>query len=194
VAPYGEISYETSMAHPWHDIENGLASDGSVLAVVEIPKGSRVKYEFDKNTGLLKVDRILYSSVIYPANYGFIPQSFAADQDPLDILVLCREGVVPLSILRARPIGALRMSDQGAQDDKIIAVHCDDPAFDEYSDISQLPKHLMRETKNFFQEYKVLENKKVDVLNFEGKKSALEIIHTAFAQYKSKGASDSWTV
>lgn len=173
------------MAHPWHDIENSLDSTGNVLAVVEIPKGSRIKYEFDKQTGLLKVDRILYSSVIYPANYGFIPQSLAGDGDPLDILVMCREGVAPLSIMRSRPIGAIKMKDQGLEDDKIIAVHTDDPAYEDYKEATELPSHLVREIRNFFEEYKKLENKNVEVTDFLSKQKAFELIKSSLLSYQS---------
>ena len=128
------------MYHPWHDLPNPIDGGRRIVnAVIEIPKGSKVKYELDKKTGGLRVDRILYSSVIYPANYGFLPRTWCDDEDPLDVLVLCSEPVVPLSMLRVRPIGVMRMEDEGASDDKIIAVHVDDPSTCDYSEITALP-------------------------------------------------------
>ena len=177
------------MAHPWHDIKNGVDPLGQTLAVIEIPKGSRVKYEFDKETGLIKVDRILYSSMIYPANYGFIPQSLAGDGDPLDILVLCREGVDPLSMMRTRAIGALKMKDQGLVDDKIIAIHADDPAYQDYQEASQLPTHVGREIQNFFEEYKKLENKTVEFEEFLPTKEAIRLIKESLQTYQAKFSS-----
>lgn len=133
------------MANPWHALPNNPEDiNDAVNVVIEIPKGSKVKYELDKPTGLLKVDRILYSSVIYPANYGFIPRTYCDDGDPLDVLVLGNEAVYPLSIMRVRPIGVMHMIDEGKGDDKIIAVHYDDPAFKDYSDIDELPLHTTR--------------------------------------------------
>ncbi|MCB9477779.1 MAG: inorganic diphosphatase [Deltaproteobacteria bacterium] len=152
------------MSHAWHDLptfEGGR--DDVFVAVIEIPKGSKVKYEMDKATGLLRVDRILHSSVIYPANYGFIPRTYCDDGDPLDVLVLTSEPVAPMSLVVARPIGMMRMIDQGKQDDKIIAVHVNDPAFDEYQRIDELPKHIGREIRRFFIDYKALEAKDVQV-------------------------------
>jgi inorganic pyrophosphatase len=172
------------MAHPWHDLPNPSAeAEKGFNAVIEIPKGSKVKYELDKPTGLLRVDRILYSSVIYPANYGFIPRSYCDDGDPLDVLVLSSESVVPLSILVARAIGVMRMLDEGKGDDKIIAVHCHDPAFADYTDVSQLPRHVEREIRRFFEEYKVLEGKRVQVEQFGDSKEALKAVQDALALY-----------
>lgn len=175
------------MSHPWHDLPNNPdeARDGFNV-VIEIPKGSKVKYELDKPTGLLRVDRILYSSVIYPANYGFLPRSYCEDGDPLDVLVLGNEPVQPLSIMRARAIGVMGMADEGAEDTKIIAVHVHDPAFKGYTDISQLPQHMVSEIERFFLDYKVLENKQVIVDAMQGADAAVAAVVEAFALYRSE--------
>jgi inorganic pyrophosphatase len=153
-------------------------------AVIEIPRGSKVKYELDKDTGLLFVDRILYSSVVYPHNYGFIPQTLCEDNDPLDVLVLMQEPVVPMSFLRAKPIGVMQMLDQGEQDDKIIAVHYDDPEYKYFEDISQLPKHRLAEIRRFFEDYKKNEHKEVKVDEFLGAEAARQAILDAMGMYK----------
>jgi inorganic pyrophosphatase len=173
------------MTNPWHDIPFGEEAPHTVTAIIEIPKGSKNKYELDKQSGLLKVDRVLFSSVHYPANYGFIPQTYCDDQDPLDILVLGQEAVYPLTLMRATPIGVMQMIDMDEEDDKIIAVHADDPEYSEYSDIHQLPKHKMKELQRFFEDYKLLEHKAVRVERFLGKESAHEIITQAIQLYKS---------
>ena len=174
------------MAHPWHDLPNNpdTIEDGFNV-VIEIPKGSKVKYELDKPSGMLRVDRILYSSVMYPANYGFLPRSYCDDNDPLDVLVLGNEPVVPASLMRARAIGVMHMVDEGAADDKIIAVHIDDPAFNEYGDINEVPKHLLREMKRFFEDYKKLEHKKVSVEEFGGAAEALAVVRKSFQDYRA---------
>ncbi len=164
------------MKNPWHDIPSGCTAPEMVTAIIEIPKGSKNKYELDKDSGLLKVDRVLFSSVHYPANYGFIPQTYCDDQDPLDILVLGQEAVYPLTLMRAKPIGVMQMIDQDEEDDKIIAVHADDPEYCEYLDVNQLAKHKMRELQRFFEDYKLLEHKAVRVERFLGREPALEII------------------
>lgn len=151
--------------------------------MIEIPRGSKVKYELDKETGLLHVDRVLYSSVVYPHNYGFIPRTYCEDHDPLDILVLMQEPVVPFSFLRAKPIGVMRMMDQGEQDDKVIAVHADDPEFRDYNDISDLPQHRLAEIRRFFEDYKKNENKVVQVDEFLGVLDARRIINEAQNMY-----------
>ncbi len=173
------------MTHPWHDIPIGIGAPDEITGVVEIPKGGHVKYELDKGTGLLKVDRVLYSSVVYPANYGFIPQTLGDDDDPLDILALMQEPVVPLSALRLRPIGVMMMLDQGQRDEKIVCAHLDDPEFEFYRDINQLPPHRLRELRRFFQDYKALENKEVLVQDFLGPEQAVAAIRSAMANYRA---------
>lgn len=172
--------------HPWHDVKIGEGSPGVVNAVIEIPSGSKVKYELEKDSGLLIVDRILYSSVRYPANYGFIPQTYCEDRDPLDILVLCQEVVAPMSLMRAKPVGLVKMIDQGEPDDKIIAVHYDDPEFNSYNDVKELPPHRMNEVKAFFEDYKALENKTVEVGEIFGADEAKEIVQKCMNMYKEK--------
>ena len=174
------------MAHAWHDVFVGDEAPDVLTTVVEIPQGGKVKYELDKQTGLLRVDRVLYSSVVYPANYGFIPQTLGDDEDPLDVLVLMQEPVVPLSILRARPIGMMTMLDQGHNDEKVICVHLDDPAFNGYTHISELPVHRLRELRRFFEDYKKLEDKEVLVQEFFGPDEAKAVITQAMMRYALK--------
>ncbi|HTL13402.1 MAG TPA: inorganic diphosphatase, partial [Bdellovibrionota bacterium] len=149
----------------------------------EVPKGSKIKYELDKASGLIKVDRVLFSSVHYPANYGFIPQTYCEDNDPLDILVLGQEPVAPLSIMRAKPIGVMKMVDQGEADDKIIAVHADDPEYSHYHSIHALPPHRLTEVKRFFEDYKVLERKAVVVEKFLDENEARAIVRASSESY-----------
>lgn len=172
--------------HPWHDVSYGKEAPKMVTAIIEVPKGSKSKYELDKDSGLIRLDRILFSSVVYPANYGFIPQTYCDDKDPLDILVLSQEAAIPLCLMRAKPIGVMKMLDQGERDDKIIAVHVDDPEYAHYNSIADLPPHRMREVKRFFEDYKVLEEKTVKVKNFLGAKDAFKIIQDSIALYKKK--------
>ena len=172
--------------HPWHDVELGNDYPGLVPAVIEVPKGSKTKYELDKKSGLIRIDRVLFSSVHYPANYGFIPRTYCEDHDPLDILVLGQEPVFPLSIMVAKPIGVMKMIDQGEADDKIIAVHAHDPEYNHYNSIDQLPPHRLIEVRRFFEDYKVLENKTVKVECFLGKEEALEVINQAIEAYAVK--------
>lgn len=169
--------------HPWHDVEIGENAPQLVPVLIEVPKGSKVKYELDKASGLIKVDRILFSSVVYPANYGFIPQTYCEDHDPLDILVLGQEPIVPLSIMWARPIGVMKMLDQGEADDKIIAVHAHDPEYAHYDHIDQLPPHRLKEVRRFFEDYKILENKTVIVEQFAGRDEAFGVIKAAASLY-----------
>ena len=170
--------------HPLHDIEVPPDIAAFVPALIEIPRGSHLKYEVDKPTGLLRLDRVLYSAVHYPANYGFIPRTHAEDGDPLDILVLMQEPVEPLSIVRARPLGGLRMVDKGG-DDKIIAVCIDDPAYSHYASVEALPPHVLLELDRFFRDYKILEGKQdeVEVGDMYGRDRALEVIRASRAAY-----------
>lgn len=170
-------------SHPWHDVP--LTDDLAAWfpAFIEIPQGSKIKYELDKPTGLLKVDRILYSAVHYPANYGFIPQTYCPDNDPLDVLVLCQEPVAPGVLLRARAIGVMRLRDQQAEDDKIIAVHIDDPDYLHYKHIQELPPHRVNELQRFFLDYKVLEGKEVVADKPQGPEEAMRIIQESITLY-----------
>lgn len=174
------------MLNPWHDVSIGEQAPNIFNAVIEIPKGSKNKYELDKKTGMIKVDRVLFSSIHYPANYGFIPQTYCDDKDPLDVLVLGQEPVYPLVLLQAKPIGLMRMLDEGEEDDKIIAVHANDPEYSHYSSITELPPHRIREVKNFFEYYKTLENKSVVVEDFLGRDDAIKSIITSIKMYDEK--------
>ncbi len=173
------------MLHAWHDVSPGDELPRDFQAVIEIPLGSNVKYELDKRSGLLKVDRIIHSAVFYPANYGFIPQTYAEDNDPLDVLVLCQEPVQPLSLIRARAIGVMTMIDSGASDDKIIAVATNDPEFNTYIEAHDLPSHRLLVLKRFFQDYKQLEGKQVQVEDIRPSYAALAIIEKSLARYQA---------
>ena len=170
--------------HPWHDVDLGDKFPHVIPVVIEVPKGSKVKYELDKKSGLINVDRILFSSVVYPANYGFIPRTYCGDHDPLDVLVLGQEPIFPLSIMMVKPIGVMKMIDQGEEDDKVIAVHAHDPEYNHYESIKQLPPHRLKEVRRFFEDYKVLEQKAVVVEDFFDRDRAFEIINESIALYK----------
>ena len=174
--------------HPLHDILIPEDFEAWFPAVIEIPKGSKVKYELDKRTGLLMLDRVLYSSVHYPANYGFVPQSHGGDNDPLDVLVLMQEPVHPLTIVRARAIGGLRMRDDKGLDDKIVAVAVDDPSVAHYKAARELPPHLMIELRRFFEDYKVLEGKLSEVDELYEAAEAFAVIRESLGAYRTKAA------
>ncbi len=172
--------------HPWHDVDLPRFVEDPIPAIIEIPTGSKVKYELDKNSGLLFVDRVLFSSVHYPANYGFVPKTYCDDGDPLDILVYCQEPIAPLAIMRAKVIGVMKMRDDKGEDDKIIAVHVDDPEYADYSDVSEMPSHRMRELKRFFEDYKALERKKVLVSDPQGRREGLRVLRDAIRLYEQE--------
>lgn len=171
--------------HPWHHIPPGDASPETVSAIIEIPKGSRAKYELDKEFGVLRLDRVLYSSVYYPANYGFIPQTLGDDLDPLDILVLSQVDIQPLCMVRSNVIGVMRMIDGGKEDDKIIAVAATDVSVSHIASVDIVPEYLHREMKHFFEEYTRLENKTVTVDAFQGKDVAYSIIRRSIEAYRN---------
>lgn len=176
--------------HPWHDVELPRYVEEPIPAIIEIPTGSKVKYELDKASGLLMVDRILFSAVHYPANYGFVPRTYCDDGDPLDILVWMQEPVVPMSLLLARPIGVLHMIDNGDHDEKIVAVHMHDPEYNSFTHVDQLPVHRQHELKRFFEDYKQLEGKRVDVDVIAGPVRAHEVILEARDRYLATAARD----
>ena len=174
------------MSHPWHDVDPLTQKPENVNAVIEISRGNKAKYEIDKLSGLLRLDRVLFSSVHYPSNYGIIPRSFWHDGDPLDILVICSEDIAPLSIVETRIIGVMRMKDTGDPDEKILAVAAKDMSVSHVYDLAQLPRHWMDEVKNFFETYKRLEGKEVLVDEFFGKEKALEVVRESYALYKAE--------
>lgn len=172
--------------HPWHGAGYGDKIPQTVNALIEIPQGAKTKYEIDKQTGLLKLDRVIYSSFHYPVNYGFIPQTLGHDGDPLDILVMCTESIQPLCLVASRVIGNMQMIDNGEKDDKIIAIAENDPGVNYIYNIDQLPQHFTTVLKNYFEQYKVLENKIVEIDHFQDKEAAYAIIMEAIALYKNK--------
>jgi inorganic pyrophosphatase len=176
----------TNVLHPWHGVHYGENAPRIVNAIIEIPQGSRCKYEIDKASGLLKLDRVIYSSFYYPCNYGFIPQTYGDDKDPLDILVITSLPVVPLTMMEAKVVGVMQMIDGGDADDKIIAVAANDPGVNHYNNVEELPKHFFSELRHFFEEYKKLENKTVVVEEFGDKSKALKIVDNAIEEYRQK--------
>lgn len=179
------------MINPWHDVGIGDNSPEFVTGIIEIPKGSKGKYELDKRSGMLMLDRVLFSAVHYPANYGFIPQTFCEDNDPLDILIISQIDIPSMTLVNAKVIGVMRMIDGGEADDKIIAVAADDQSVNYINDIDELPPHLMKETHRFFEDYKKLENKEVKVEDFLGKEDAMRIINEAVDLYNKDFGSKS---
>lgn len=173
-------------SNPFHSVSYGDSAPGCVNALIEIPSGSKAKYELDKESGLLRLDRVLFSSVHYPANYGLIPQTFCDDGDPLDILVLSQLSLVPMCIVECKPIGVMRMLDQGEHDDKIIAVASGDMSVKHYDDINGLPEHYLLELRRFFEDYKKLEHKHVEVSEFQNRDSAIEIVAQSIALYQEE--------
>lgn len=175
-----------TIKHPWHGADYGDKAPEIVQAVIEIPQGSRNKYEVDKDTGLLKLDRIIFSSFIYPVNYGFIPQTLGEDGDPLDILVICSQPIHPLCLVEAAIIGNMQMIDQGDRDDKILAVAKNDPSVNNIQNVEELPDHFFQQLRHFFEQYKVLENKKVEIDQFQSKEAALQVIREAIDLYQER--------
>ncbi len=171
------------MSNIWHDISPKRITPEDFICVVEISKGSKKKYELDKETGLIMLDRILYTSTHYPANYGFIPRTYGDDEDPLDVLLLCSEPLEPMSLVRAFPIGVISMIDNGRNDEKIIAIPFGDPTYNQYTDIEQLPKHIFDEMRHFFKVYKNLEHKTTAVDEVMAKSEAIKIIKEAIDRY-----------
>lgn len=172
--------------NPWHNVKKEKITPSRFDACIEISKGSKNKYELDKDSGLLRLDRILYTSTNYPQNYGFIPRTYALDNDPMDVLVLSSEPIVPLALVDAYPIGVLIMEDQGKQDEKIIAVAKGDPFYNIYKDIKELPQHILMEVSHFFTVYKELEDKKTLVHQVEGREKAEQAIAEAIERYNKK--------
>jgi inorganic pyrophosphatase len=171
------------MSNIWHDISPKRITPQEFMCVIEIPKGSKKKYELDKETGYLMLDRILYTSTHYPANYGFIPRTYGDDKDPLDVLLLCAETLEPMTLVKAKPIGVISMIDNGQGDEKIIAVPSNDPTYNHYTDISELPKHIFDEMSHFFTVYKNLENKQTAVNEVMGRDAAVQIVQKAIDDY-----------
>ncbi len=174
---------EAGPSHPWHDLDAGPESPVIVNVVVEIPRDSKNKYEIDKKTGILTLDRVLSSSVHYPTNYGFIPRSYQEDGDPLDVLVLTQEPIYPLTVVKVRVIGVMLMKDDGKSDTKILAVPVNDMQYARYTDIAQLPEHILKEIRLFFEEYKALDGVKVTVERYGGAPEAVEEVRKALKLY-----------
>ena len=171
------------MSNIWHDISPKRINAQDFICVIEISKGSKKKYELDKETGFILLDRILYTSTHYPANYGFIPRTYGDDNDPLDVLLLCSEPLEPLTLVRAYPIGVIKMIDNGRNDEKIIAIPFNDPTYNQYTNIDQLPSHIFEEMRHFFSVYKNLENKTTAVDEVSGREEAVKIVQAAIDNY-----------
>lgn len=171
--------------NPWHKVSVGEHAPDIVTGIIEIPQNTRAKYELDKEAGMLKLDRVLYSSMYYPANYGFIPQTYCDDKDPLDIVVLSQITLVPLCLVSAKVIGVMRMLDGGELDDKIIAVAANDMSVNHIDDIAELPEHFFKELRNFFEDYKKLERKTVQVEDFQNAELAREIVRKSIVDYQA---------
>lgn len=170
----------------WHDIEEERIYPTDFVSVIEIPKGSNMKYELDKKTGLLSLDRVLFTATYYPLNYGFIPRTYGDDNDPLDVLLLCSQPIQPMTIVRSYPIGVMYMDDGGKGDEKIIAIPYSEPTYMGYTDVKELPKHIFEELKHFFSVYKQLESKKTDVKEIGGPIEAVAVIEKTMENYKKK--------
>ncbi len=170
----------------WHDINPSKVTAEKFTAVVEIPKGVKSKYELDKETGMLKLDRVLYTATHYPSNYGFIPRTYADDGDPLDVLVFCSETMFPMTLIECYPIGVMTMVDGGSNDEKIIAVPTKDPIYNKYTDISELPVHIFEEIKHFFSVYKTLEGKETIVKGISGREESIKVIQNTINSYNAK--------
>ncbi len=171
------------MNNIWHDVSPERIKPDDFLCVIEIPKGSRKKYELDKETGYIILDRVLYTATHYPANYGFIPRTYGDDNDPLDVLLICAEDLEPLTLVRAYPIGVITMVDSGSRDEKIIAIPCNDPNYNMYKSINELPKHIFDEMRHFFTVYKNLEDKETAVDEVADADTAIKIIEESIARY-----------
>ena len=172
----------------WHDIDPKRIQAENFMCYIEIQKGSKSKYELDKETGVLRLDRVLYTSTVYPASYGFIPRTLADDGDPLDVLVLCSEPILPATLVQCYPIGVINMVDDGKMDEKVIAIPFREPMYNIYKDISQLPHHIFDEMMHFFEVYKVLEHKKTSVKEIMGRDSAVRVVHKSIDLYNSEVA------
>lgn len=181
--PHAYIRQWRKHMNIWHDIDEKRITENRFEALVEIPKGCKVKYELDKETGLLRMDRVLYTSTVYPSNYGFIPRTLADDGDPLDVLVLCNEPIYPMTLVTCMPIGVIVMTDSGELDEKIIAVPVNDPNYKHYYDIKELPSHVFEEMMHFFEVYKMLEHKSTTVKEMLHKYEATQIIRKCIARY-----------
>ena len=172
--------------HPWHEVAAGKNPPAFVNGIIEIPRGSRAKYEIDKESGLIKLDRVIYASMYYPLNYGFIPRTLGEDGDPLDIVVLTQVSVVPLCLIPSKVIGVMQMIDRGENDEKIIAVAEQDPSVSHISDVNDLPPYLLSELRHFFENYKTLENKKVVINEFLPKEQAYKVIEDSMKSFRAR--------